>query len=560
MIINYFAFLLRLLGYLVAIYLISYVLLANLPSWLLLGPLLIAILGHLFALGREVRYQALYNAHWATSQEIQPLKAKFPLKDGVLLGFAYGNVFGISPGSFNQRELGHVLVCGPSRSGKGLHLTSNLLSWQHSAVVVDIKGELFRLTAGKRAAMGQRIIVLNPTGEGHRYDPFQELTTDEAIRSVATMILDPEADGSNAAFARRGTFALFAAIKASLILKQPVLPFIRRVTAQGLEGFCKELWQVNNTIVHESLVDFLREDPQKFDWSSVAGNKYLDNTWTGLLTKLQPLFSEGILRMTSANDFRALDLINTPTTVYLVFMESELEYTGTAFRTLLLAMINTLIRHFDLHPDAKTLPLLFGFDEAGRLAIPKLPDLVSTVAGRGMTALIYVQSISQLEGAYDEAGKTTILDNTHTKIFYRPKDSQTAEYVAEKCGQLMAEDFRNSDGSDGQTQQSVGVRPRELITADELQQWPADRCVVITELSPIAAHRLAPWMLPGGKADLQLPHPVLPKYTFDSLGAQLPSKLLKSQREEQKAAVLAAQTETVLASQDMQYDRRLELD
>jgi len=528
MTVNYGAFLVRIFGYSVAAFLIAYILLAGLPTWLLLWPPVIAVAGHVFALGRETRYQALYNAHWASQKEIEPLKSHFPLKNGVMLGFAYGNVFGIAPGAFGQRELGHVLVCGPSRSGKGLHLTSNLLSWQHSAVVVDIKGELFRLTAAKRAAMGQRIIVLNPTGKGHRYDPFRELATDEAIRSVATMILDPDADGSNAAFGRRGTFALVAAIKAALILEQPVLPFIRRVTAQGLEGFCKELWRVNNPTVRESLVDFLREDPLKFDWDSVAGNKYLDNTWTGMLTKLQPLFSEGILRMTSASDFRALDLVTVPTTVYLVFMESELEYTGTAFRTLLLAMINTLIRHFDLNPDAQTLPLLFGFDEAGRLSIPKLDDLVSTVAGRGMVAMIYVQSISQLEGAYGEAGKTTILDNTHTKVFYRPKDSETAEYVSEKCGQLMAEDLRNSDGTDGKVQQSVGVRPRELITADELQKWPAERCIVVTELPPVAAHRLAPWMLPGGAAALKMKAPELPTFSFDPKAAQLPSQLLKA--------------------------------
>ncbi|WP_027483128.1 type IV secretory system conjugative DNA transfer family protein [Deinococcus pimensis] len=525
MIVDYAVFSVRMLASTLAVYVVVFVLLSGWPSWLMLWAVVLAALGHAFALRREVRFRALYEAHWASEREVSPLKVSFPLHDGVMLGFAYGNVFGLRPGAFGQRELGHVLVCGPSRSGKGLHLTSNLLSWRHSAVVVDIKGELYRLTAGHRVAMGQRVVVLNPTGDGHRFDPFRELSTDEAIRSVVTIILDPDADGSNAAFARRATFALFAAVKAALVLSQPVLPFVRRVTARGLEGFCRELWHVEDASVREALVDFLREDPTRFDWSSVAGNKYLDNTWTGMLTKLQPLFSEGILRMTSASDFRAVDLVREGVTVYLVFQESELEYTGVAFRTVLLAMINTLIRHYDLHPDEVTLPLLFGFDEAGRLAIPKLPDLVSTVAGRGMTALIYVQSISQLDGAYGEAGRATILDNTHTKVFYRPKDSGTAEYVAQKCGQLMAEDLRNSDGMEGRVQQAVGVRPRELVTADELQLWPVERCVVLTELPPVAAHRLAPWLLPGGREALALPPPWLPRFEFETADVHLPSEV-----------------------------------
>lgn len=524
MIVRYDVFLLRLLSTLLAAYVAALILLTGSPPWLLVWSALLIALGVVLARGRETRSNVLYDAHWASRGEVRPLKASFPLRGGVLLGFAYGNTFGVAPGAFGQREIGHVLVCGPSRSGKGLHLTSNLVSWGSSAVVVDIKGELFRLTSGQREAMGQRVVVLDPSGDSHRFDPFAELATDEAIRSVVTMILDPDADGSNAAFARRATFALFAAVKAATLLGEPVLPFVRRTTALGLKGFCLELWAVGDDAVRTALVDFLREAPTKVRWEDVGSNKFLDNTWTGMLTKLQPLFSEGILAMTNGSDFRALDLVKEPTTLYLVFRESELEYTGVAFRTVLLALINTLIRHFDLHPDEETLPLLFGFDEAGRLSIPRLPELVSTVAGRGMTALIYVQSIAQLEGAYGEAGKTTILDNTHTKLFYRPKDTVTAEYVSSQCGQLVAEDVRQSDAADGRVSSSVGVRPRELVTADELARWPVERCVVLTELPPVAAHRLAPWLLPGGREALKRAPTTLPTRTRVATSPTPPSE------------------------------------
>ena len=42
-----------------------------------------------------------------------------------------------------------------------------LLTWPHSAVVYDIKGELYRLTAGYRATLGP-VYVLDPTGVGHQ--------------------------------------------------------------------------------------------------------------------------------------------------------------------------------------------------------------------------------------------------------------------------------------------------------------------------------------------------------------------------------------------------------
>jgi hypothetical protein len=39
---------------------------------------------------------------------------------------------------------GHVLVVGPTRSGKGLHLSDTLLTWRGPALIVDPKGEVRR--------------------------------------------------------------------------------------------------------------------------------------------------------------------------------------------------------------------------------------------------------------------------------------------------------------------------------------------------------------------------------------------------------------------------------
>jgi type IV secretory pathway TraG/TraD family ATPase VirD4 len=43
-----------------------------------------------------------------------------------------------------RRELGNLLAVAPTRGGKGLLATSQLLTWKHSVIVNDIKGELFR--------------------------------------------------------------------------------------------------------------------------------------------------------------------------------------------------------------------------------------------------------------------------------------------------------------------------------------------------------------------------------------------------------------------------------
>jgi type IV secretion system protein VirD4 len=48
-----------------------------------------------------------------------------------------------------------MLVVAPTRGGKGLLATSQLLTWQGSAIVNDIKGELFNDTVGYRKTLGK---------------------------------------------------------------------------------------------------------------------------------------------------------------------------------------------------------------------------------------------------------------------------------------------------------------------------------------------------------------------------------------------------------------------
>src|SRR2546429_7905316 len=88
----------------------------------------------------------------------------------------------------SRRELGNMLICAPTRAGKGLLATSQLFSWKHSVVVNDLKGELFTATAGYRSKLG-KVFVIDPTGTGHQYDPLKEKTTEDQLYSSATRLL-----------------------------------------------------------------------------------------------------------------------------------------------------------------------------------------------------------------------------------------------------------------------------------------------------------------------------------------------------------------------------------
>ena len=104
------------------------------------------------------------DARWASGWEI--IRARLHAKRGLLLGKKGGRYL------INDEPL-HTLVAAPTRSGKGVGVViPNLLTWNGSVVVLDIKKENYTLTAGYRAEH-QEVHMWSPMDErSARYNPF----------------------------------------------------------------------------------------------------------------------------------------------------------------------------------------------------------------------------------------------------------------------------------------------------------------------------------------------------------------------------------------------------
>src|SRR5208337_2189187 len=95
---------------------------------------------------------------------------------------------------------GHVLVFAPTRSGKGAGVVvPTLLTWPQSALIHDLKGENWALSAGARKRMGQICLKYAPAShedDGARFNPLAEVRLRspneiQDVRNIAQMIMDP---------------------------------------------------------------------------------------------------------------------------------------------------------------------------------------------------------------------------------------------------------------------------------------------------------------------------------------------------------------------------------
>ena len=138
---------------------------------------------------REAKRVTTYgSARWAETREIRG--AGLLGDDGVILGRWQRDYL---------RHDGpeHVLCFAPTRSGKGVGLVvPSLLVWPGSAIVHDIKGENWTLTAGWRARFG-RVLLFDPTNaRSAAYNPLLEVRRGEwevrDVQNIADVLVDPE--------------------------------------------------------------------------------------------------------------------------------------------------------------------------------------------------------------------------------------------------------------------------------------------------------------------------------------------------------------------------------
>jgi type IV secretion system protein VirD4 len=138
---------------------------------------------------REAKNIVTYgSARWATESELRAAGLLEP--DGVVLG-RFGRDY------LRHDGPEHVLCFAPTRSGKGVGLViPTLLTWPGSAIVHDIKGENWALTAGWRSRFG-RVLLFDPTNtESSAYNPLLEVRCGDSevrdVQNVADILVDPE--------------------------------------------------------------------------------------------------------------------------------------------------------------------------------------------------------------------------------------------------------------------------------------------------------------------------------------------------------------------------------
>lgn len=442
---------------------------------------------------REAKNSATYgSARWATRDEIKAEGMVGP--DGVVLGKLQGDYL---------RHDGpeHVLCFAPTRSGKGIGLVvPTLLTWPASAIVHDIKGENWELTAGWRARFGS-VLLFDPTNAiSAAYNPLLEVRRGEwevrDVQNVADVLVDPEGSLERRTHWEKTSHALLVgAILHVLYAEQDK-------TLAGVANLLSDPQRpIEKTLRAMMLTKHLGEGGPHPVVASAARellNKS-ENERSGVLSTAMSflgLYRDPVVaKVTSRCDWRIADLVEgeRPTTLYLVVPPSDISRTKPLIRLVLNQIGRRLTE--DLHAKDRRQRLLMMLDEfpaLGRLDF--FESALAFMAGYGIRGFLVAQSLNQIEKAYGL--NNSILDNCHVRVSFATNDERTAKRVSDSLGlatELRA--MKNYAGHRlspwlGHLMVSRQETARALMTPGEIMQLPpTDAIVMVSGLFPIRAKK-----------------------------------------------------------------------
>ena len=442
----------------------------------------------------------LYTDRFAAPHEVDPLVSQnWQREPGLLVGVSsFNQVLMVRQ---NRRELGNVLVDALTRGGKGLLAISQLLTWPHSVVVVDIKGELYEATAGYRNTLGP-VYAIDPEGVGNRFDPLHGRVTERQLYASAKYLLYQagERDPIFIERAIRMVTQLFLAGREENrkrgFEKYRLLPYAGQLMNLPINQVAAHLQAMNPLLATKFLSALY--DPEK-DYDE---KRFLTSCWETATSRLYPILSDEILRCFDGSDFTTEGLLTsqTPITVYLRVPEADLKALSPVVRLFSQTIIHDGITTYDKRKGEGCYPLLLLLDEAGRVQIPDLDEYATTVVGRQISLWVAIQSIKQLDAIYGEANAETLLDNMDTQLFYRQRRA-TAKYLEEELGRRSSYSHSQSKREGGYETQGMAEQGVAVMTANQIKQMEdSDIIVFHHNLPPFRAQRMN-W----------LEHPILRK-------------------------------------------------
>ncbi len=463
---------------------------------------LVIFLGTLMVSRNYKRKHVFGNAKWSEENSIQ--RNNLRAEKGIIVGRDNsGRLL-----KFGGQEF--VSLGAPTRSGKGVGIViPNLLEWENSLVVLDVKQECFSITSKYRKnILKQEVFLFNPFSfNTHRYNPldyldFSRPDIELQIQALAVSLYPIKGDKDFFVLQSQSIFVaivyLLGRLREANLLASSFTLTTLAGSLQGVRLIQDEgsqllsLQEVVNTAKSLGLLtDTISSKFHSFFEQAEAKDQFAgvkSSYETPLKVFQDPLFEMA----TACNDFDFRDLRKKKMTIYIGITPENISVARPIINLFFTQLIYENIRQGlpDTNPDLKhnVLLLMDEFTSIGYME--QYQTAIAYMAGYNLRSLIIYQNRTQLAEnpplGYGDKGSETLLENHSCQIIYRPKSPKTAEELSKRIGNITtATDNRSFSSRDSSVSRSQNTTQRALILPQEIMDLEDDEELIFCNSAKI---------------------------------------------------------------------------
>ena len=471
------------------------------------------------------------DARWADEKDIK--KASLRSKRGMLLGRD-------KKGFLIADGYQHALLFAPTGSGKGVgFVIPNLLFWDDSVVVHDIKLENYELTSGYRHhKLKQKTYTWSPAdpdGWTHCYNPIDWVSSKpgqmvDDVQKIANLIM-PEKE-----FWNNEARSLFVGVVLYLLAVPEKMKSFGEVVrtmrsddvVYNLAVVLDTIGKVIHPVAYMNIAAFLQKADKERSGVISTMNSSLE-LWAN------PLIDTA----TSSSDFNFMNFKKERTTVYVGLTPDNIQRLQPLMQVFYQQATEFLSRKI---PNEKEEPygVMFMMDEFPTLG--KMEQFQTGIAyfrGYKVRLFLIIQDTEQLKGIYEEAGMNSFLSNSTYRVTFAANNMETANLISQLVGNKTADQESLNkpkflDLNPAARSLHVSEVARALLLPQEVLQLPRDEQILLIESSPpIKSKKIFYFKDRMFKKRLLPPIPIPQQEPFDP-------RVLAEQRAKEKATTEAA--------------------
>lgn len=400
-----------------------------------------------------------------------------------------------------------ILLAAPTGAEKGVAVVlPNLLNFDDSAVVFDLKLENFKLTSKFRQQHGQTVFLFAPFSEErltHRWNMLDTISRDPIARVGDTLavgqVFYPSDCDPREKFWNDNARNLFLAFVLYLI-ESPHLPCTLGEILRQSSGKGRALKDHIQSMIARRAAEHTPLSEDCID----AFSRFLaspENTLGNIVSTFNaPLlvFANPIVdAATSASDFDVRDLRKRRITLYIGVQPSALGDAALLVNMLFSRIIELNSKELpENNPDLRHQCLLImdEFTAMGKVNI--IAKANSYIRGYNLRLLTIIQSVAQLESVYGAADTRTLITNHAIQILYPPGEQKDATEYSEMLGYFTEKAVSTgvskprAFGQSGSTSRNTSDQRRALMLPQELKEMAGDRQIIaMKHCKPILCHK-----------------------------------------------------------------------